>query len=174
MRLWWNGNFVEGYNHDIWRQSQPDRNETGTSMSVVIYSHVTTTVSYGCDLKIVCRYLCHNSVCHLCTQVPLLRRGEGARPSCGLSCTHCCLRIWIPSDPMDSAGAWYWSHLLPPHPPATFNRQLMCYETLSILKAVCGPRPVFEPSRVLKMWEWKKSFELGLLWWRWLVIYYLI
>ena len=38
-----------------------------------------------------------------------------------------------------------------PQPPPSFNRQLMCYETLGILRAVCGPRPVFEPSCVLRM-----------------------
>jgi hypothetical protein len=133
------------------------RLETGTSVSGVLYSHLTATMtSYGCNLKIACATI----PCAVCTR-KYRRGGE----------TVVCVTVYtlvpaIMNTKWPHGQCWRLLLLEPSGaspPPPTFNRQLMCYETLGILKAVCGPQPVFEPSCVLKMSEWNNWLELRLL-----------
>ena len=99
-------------------------------VSVIHYSHVTTTTSYGCDLKIVCATI----TCAICAHKYHYcggRRGGGDCRVCYSAHIAACeyeyqVTPWTVLAP--PAGAICCLHPLPP----SFNRQLMCYETLGI------------------------------------------
>jgi hypothetical protein len=166
MRLRSNGNFVEWYGQDIWRQLQPYKNWRKRQKLLILgdrdeirnrHLHVRRNLEprdhYNEKLRLrPDNCLCRNSVCRLCTQVPLLQRGEGrdCRVVYSVHSAACEYEYQVTPRTVLAPGAGAICCLPPPTTP-TFTRQLMCYETLCILRAVCGPRAVFETSCVLKM-----------------------
>jgi hypothetical protein len=164
MPLWQSGNFVEGYNHHIWRQSHPSKDRRKRENRLIlgdrdkirnrhlcmwgaIYNHSSATMrSWGC-VDICAMPLCavHAQKCHY------YGMGKGRDH-------HAVYRVHIAACEYEY-GVTPWTILAPatgdicclPPPPRTFNCQRVCYETLGTLKSVCGPRPIFEPSCGVKV-----------------------
>ena len=170
----WNGTFMTSEdNSSLARTKKEDRRnwywlawmglETGTSVVRLFYSHMTTTMtSYGCDLKIVCVTI----PCAVCAH-KYRRGGE----------TVVCVTVYtlLPANmntKWPHGQCWRLLLLLEPSaaatpPPPTFNRQLMCYETLGSLRAATRFRTVVSSKDVrMKQLTWTASSKK-----RWVVFY---